>query len=320
VLEREARWGVTSITFLDVYPARRVQQLATIDSPLRVRVVPFLEFQDMDRRRKPVYPSVPAQIRDRVTVSGLKYLLDGTPEERSAATRIPYADDRTTSGQLDFSPKELVAILREAQQQHVQLLLHTTGDRTTEELLNAMDATGGAEAWSKSRLRIEHGDGIMPDQIPHVKTLGIIVVENPINFTLGELMRQRFGRDKAALVQPFRSLLFAGIPLAIATDSSPESPVANPYLHIMYASAYPGKPKESLSREEAVTAFTSTAAYAEFAEVNKGTLEPGKLADLAVLSQDIFQVALEDLPKTESMLTIVGGRIAYAGGPFADLK
>ncbi len=320
LLEREAEWGVTSITLLDVYPARRVQQLAAINLPLRVRVVPFLEFQETDRRRKPVYPSIPVPLRDRVTVSGLKYLLDGTPEERSAATRLPYADDPTTSGRLDFSPKELVAILREAQQQNIQLFLHTVGDRTTEELLGAMDATGGTEAWSKSRLRIEHGDGIMRDQISRVKALGIIVVENPINFTLGELMRQRFGKDKASLVQPSRSLLKAGIMLAIATDSSPESPVANPYLHIMYASTYPGKPKESLSREEAVTAFTSTAAYAEFAEVNKGTLEPGKLADLAVLSQDTSQVALEDIPKTKSVLTIVGGRIAYAGDPSADLK
>lgn len=319
VLERESQWGVTSITFLDVYPARRVQQLAEIDSPLRVRVVPFLEFQETDRRREPEYPTVPLHLRDRVTVSGLKYLLDGTPVERSAATRVPYADDPTTSGQLDFSPKELGAILREAQQ-HVQLLLHTVGDRTTETLLNVMEATGGAEAWSKSRLRIEHGDGIMPDQISRVKALGIIVVENPINFTLGDLMRQRFGQDKAAHVQPFRSLLLAGIPLVIATDSSPESPVANPFLQIMYASAYPEKPKESLSREEAVTAFTRTAAYAEFAEANKGTLEPGKLADLAVLSQDIFEVSLKDLPKTESVLTIVGGRIAFASDSFSDLK
>jgi predicted amidohydrolase YtcJ len=320
MLEREAQWGVTSITLLDVYPARRVQQLAEIDSPLRIRVVPFLEFQDSDRRRKPVYPSVPVHLKDRVTVSGLKYLLNGTPEERSAAERIPYQDDPSTSGQLDFSPKELEAILREALQQNIQLLLHTIGDRTTETLLDAMDATGGAKAWSKSRLRIEHGDGIMPDQIPRVKALDILGVENPINFTLGELMQQRFGKDKAALVQPFRSLLLAGIPLAIATDSSPESPVADPYLHIMYAIAYPGKPKESLSREEAVIAFTRTAAYAEFAEDNKGTLEPGKLADLAVLSQDVFEVAPEDLPKTESVLTIVGGRVAFASGPFSALK
>jgi len=185
-----------------------------------------------------------------------------------------------------------------------------------------MEATGGAGAWSQKRLRVEHGDGIMPDQIPRVKTLGIIVVENPINFTLGELMYQRFGAEKAAVVQPFRSLLLAGIPLAIATDSSPESPVANPYLHIMYAGAYPGKPRESLTREEALIAFTRTAAYAEFAENSKGTLEPGKFADLAVLSQDIFQVALEDLPKTESVLTMIGGQIAYAvaGSPVTEMR
>ena len=320
VLEREAQWGVTSVTFLDVYPTRRVRQLSLIDSPLRVRVVPFLEFQDADRRRKPEYPGVPVHISDRVTVNGLKYLLDGTPEERSAATRVPYADDPTTSGQLDFSPAELRAILEEAQQQNVQLLLHSIGDRTTETLLNEMEATGGAEAWAQKRLRIEHGDGIMPDQIPRLKALGIIVVENPINFTLGELMRQRFGNEKAAVVQPFRSLLVAGISLAIATDSSPESPVANPYLHIMYANAYPGKPRESLTREEALIAFTRTAAYAEFAENSKGTLDPGKLADLAVLSQDIFQVASEDLPKTESVLTIVSGRIAFASGAFSKWK
>jgi len=75
-------------------------------------------------------------------------MLDGTPEERSAATRLPYADDPTTSGQMDFPPEELRAILREAQQRNVQLLLHAIGDRTTETLLNAMEATGGPGAWS----------------------------------------------------------------------------------------------------------------------------------------------------------------------------
>ena len=102
VLAREAQWGVTSITLLEVYPTRRVQQLSEIDSPLRIRLVPFLEFQESDRRKQPEYPPVPAHLADRVSVSGLKYLLDGTPEERSAATRVPYADDPTTSGQMDF--------------------------------------------------------------------------------------------------------------------------------------------------------------------------------------------------------------------------
>jgi predicted amidohydrolase YtcJ len=282
--------------------------------------VPFLEFQEPDRRKQPEYPPVPAHLADRVSVSGLKYLLDGTPEERSAATRVPYADDPTTSGQIDFAPEELRAILHEAQERNVQMLLHAIGDRTTETLLNAMEATGGPGAWSRKRLRIEHGCGVMPDLVPRAKALGVIVVENPSNFAFSELSQQRYGKEKASLDAPFRSLLLAGIPLAIATDSSPLTPFANPYLHIMYACAYPGRPKESMTREEAVTAFTRTPAYAEFAEDTKGTLEPGKFADLAVLSQDIFQVPLGDLPKTESVLTMVGGQIAYAGGGFARYR
>jgi predicted amidohydrolase YtcJ len=320
VLARAAQWGVTSITLLEVYPSRRVQQLSEIDSPLRIRLVPFLEFQQPDRRKQAEYPSVPAHLADRVSVSGLKYLLDGTPEERSAATRVPYADDPTTSGQMDFSPEELRAILREAQERNIQLLLHAIGDRTTETLLNAMEATGGPNAWSQKRLRIEHGEGVMPDLVPRAKALGVVVVENPSNFAFSELLQQRYGKAKATVDAPFRSLLLAGIPLAIATDSSPLTPFANPYLHIRYACAYPGRAKESMTREEAVTAFTRTAAYAEFTEGSKGTLKPGKLADLAVLSQDIFQIPLEDLPKTESVLTMVGGQIAYAGGGFARYR
>jgi len=103
-----------------------------------------------------------------------------------------------------------------------------------------------------------------------------------------------------------RALLAAGIPLAIGSDGP-----NNPYLNILLASTYRGKPSEALTREQAVVAYTLTAAYAEFAEKDKGSLEPGKLADLAVLSQDIFRVSTDDLPKTVSVLTMVGGRIVY---------
>jgi predicted amidohydrolase YtcJ len=85
----------------------------------------------------------------------------------------------------------------------------------------------------------------------------------------------------------------------------------NPYLNIMLASLHPDRPSEAITREQAVIAYTLTSAYAEFAEIDKGSLEPGKLADLAVLSQDIFTVAPPELPKTESVLTIVGGKVVY---------
>jgi len=85
----------------------------------------------------------------------------------------------------------------------------------------------------------------------------------------------------------------------------------NPFLNIMFATIHGDRPSEAITREQAVVAYTLTAAYAEFTEKDKGSLEPGKLADLAVLSQDIFQVSPQDLPKTESILTMVGGNVVY---------
>ena len=88
----------------------------------------------------------------------------------------------------------------------------------------------------------------------------------------------------------------------------------SPYLDIMFASTCPDRPSEAITREQAVIAYTLTSAYAEFAEKDKGSLEPGKLADLAVLSQDIFGVPAAGLPKTKSVLTMVGGKTVYDSG------
>lgn len=88
----------------------------------------------------------------------------------------------------------------------------------------------------------------------------------------------------------------------------------NPGLNIMFAQIHPSRPGEGITREQAVEAYTRGSAFAEFAEQEKGTLAPGKLADLAVLSQHIFQVAPPELPKTVSLLTLVGGKIVHDGG------
>jgi predicted amidohydrolase YtcJ len=106
--------------------------------------------------------------------------------------------------------------------------------------------------------------------------------------------------------QPLKSLLAAGIPLALGSDGP-----TNPYLDIMFAANPGNRPSEAITREQAVTAYTLTSAYAEFQEKEKGTIEPGKLADIAVLSQDIFTVPAEELPKTVSVLTLVGGKVVY---------
>jgi predicted amidohydrolase YtcJ len=312
-LSREAQWGVTSITLIEPKPGRRVAMLSDIDPAVRVRVVPA-PFTDGNGRLKPESVAVPQRLSDRVSVSGLKWWLDGSPFERSSAMRAPYADDPKTSGQINFTPEEVRSILQEAGQQKSQLLLHAVGDRTAETLLREMEATGGEAVWPPRRLRIEHGDGLLPDLIPRVSAVGAIVVQNPTHLQGRELFVQRFGGDRVAIQSPFRSLLSAKIKLVLASDAAAGEPELNPYLNIMLACDYPGKPQESLRREEAVLAYTRTAAYAEQTEDRKGTLEPGKLADLAVLSQDIFRISEDLLPKTESVLTMVNGRIIYTNG------
>jgi predicted amidohydrolase YtcJ len=137
-----------------------------------------------------------------------------------------------------------------------------------------------------------------------IPELGIVVVQNPTKFEV-PLFVERFGARLDRL-QLMRTLLAAGIPLAIGTDGPP-----NPFVNIRLAVTHPLNPNEALTREEAVIAYTAGSAYAEKAEKEKGRLATGMLADLAVLSQDIFTIPIDAIPMTTSLLTIVGGRIVH---------
>ena len=310
----QAKWGITSNTFLEYDPARRVEQLGRVNAQHRVHVVPFAQFETTQTRRKLKQVPVPSNVADRVWAKGEKWLLDGSPVERSAGMRAPYADDPSTSGNVDYSDAELRTILENALQHDLPLMLHAVGDRTAETLFDQMDATGGEKMWAQRRLRIEHGDGVMADLIPRARKLGVIVAENPTHF-VGDLALRRLGPERAAAWMPFKSLADAEVPLVITSDGGPGESDDNPFLNILLASTYPANSKEAITREQALIAYTRTAAYSEFVDDRLGTLEAGKLADLAVLSQDIFRVSNEDLPKTESVLTMVGGNIAYSREP-----
>jgi predicted amidohydrolase YtcJ len=189
---------------------------------------------------------------------------------------------------------------------HDQLMLHVSAYPPAAAMLSAMQSAGGAKVWAEKRVRFEHGDSLTPDLIPRVKEMGIVVVQNPIHLAGGDALPAIGSALEKLKAQPLRSLLAAGIPVAFGSDGPP-----NPFLNIMFASIDPDRPSEAITREQAVIAYTLTSAYAEFAEKDKGSLEPGKMADLAVLSQDIFTVDASDLPKTESVLTLVGGKIVY---------
>jgi predicted amidohydrolase YtcJ len=299
LLESAARWGITSIqlTSAPTDPEHLITVLTATGSPIRVRIIPFV-YTTTAGRQRPVYPPIPPKIADRVRVDGVKWLLDGTPIEHSAAMSQPYPDDPEWSGTINFPDAEIRAILEESQKAHTPLMVHAIGNRTTKTFLRLMEQTGGAGVWRSRRVRIEHGNGITPDLFEQVRALGLVVVVNPTHRSLAG--------------QPNRTMLSAGIPLAIGSDAEGRTPGMNPFLNLLLISQSADSPAPvNLTREEALTAYTRTSAYAEFEEQEKGTLEAGKLADIAVLSQDILNCPSEDLPKTQSVLTVVGGKIVY---------
>jgi predicted amidohydrolase YtcJ len=295
------QYGVTSLQTMVFVPMKRLEKAVRHTSvPVRLRLIRF-SGTDSSGREKNEARDLPARDHERplATLGGTKWILDGTPIEHGAATRTPYKDTEST-GKLNFPPDEITAMLRESLDANDQLLLHSAGDRTAATILDMMRAVSNVD-WKAKRVRFEHGDGLLPDLIPAAAQLGVVVVQNPSHL-------EALGLYPAGAFMPYKSLLTANVPLALGSDGP-----MNPYLNIMLATSHP-RPQESLTREQAVEAYTRGSAYAELAEADKGTLSAGKLADLAILSQDIFRVSSSSLPETRSVLTMVGGQIAYDTG------
>jgi len=300
-------YGITSLQIMTMMPLDRFVKLARkAKLPVRIRAIP-LPMVNRDRRdltELSLFKSL-NQPGSKVIVSGIKWILDGTPFEHAAAMRQPYADRPETSGVLNFSESEIEAMLRESLRFDQQILFHAVGDRTVETVLNTMEKVGrGKIDWPSKRVRIEHGEGVSGELIDRARKLGVIVVQNPTHFSVVEMMYARWTPQMKFSTQ--RSLIEKGIPYAIGSDGP-----LNTGLNVMFASIHPARPSEAITREQAVKAYTYGSAFAEFAEKRKGTLAKGMLADLAVLSQDIFAVEPNALPATTSLLTIVGGKVVY---------
>lgn len=298
-----ARLGITSVQNMSMplLAARGVAILQKTAPTIRWRVIRF-QMGEVAALTPSAGKAGPDQ---RIRASGIKYILDGTPIERGAAFREPYADKPGHSGRMNFRRAQIGKMIGESVKAGEPLLLHVVGDRAVSEALEELRAAGGSAARRPIRVRFEHADGISPDLLDEVKQQGVIVVQNPSHFTLAGLAEARLG-ERRRWYMPMRSLLERGIPVALGSDGP-----LNPYLNILFAVTHPVNPAEALTREQAVAAYTRGSAYAESAEGEKGTLAPGMLADLAVLSQDIFTIPLEQLPATESVLTIVGGRVIH---------
>ena len=227
-----------------------------------------------------------------VYVSGIKYLIDGAPLEQNSLNKKPYKEGGSWHGRLDYPADTIEQFLKEALTSNRQLMLHITGDSSLAIVLALMKQLAGGDVWKSKRVRFEHNrtPDITASEVNDLKELGILMMHTP----------------KYCQSSPVRSFIEKGITVGISPDGT-----TNPFFDIMVITSQQTNPAENISREQAVIAYTKTNAYAEFKENEKGTLAKGMLADLVVLSQDIFTVPTEQLPATQSVLTIVDGKIVY---------
>jgi predicted amidohydrolase YtcJ len=240
-------------------------------------------------------------------VSGIKLILDGTPIERLAAVSASYSDKPGQFGLINFSWPEIKKYIQFSLQHKQQIIVHAVGDSAIATFIRSLRALHPDKFWKDKRIRLEHAELAVSttDDLATLQQMGIVIVQNPLHLGLPQVMAIRWN-NRSPYLQAMRSLIDNNIPLAIGSDGP-----HNPFLNIMLAAIHPDNPKEAITVEEAVTAYTYGSAYAEFKEKQKGTLTVGKLADLAVLSQDIFSVPIQQLPATSSVLTIVDGKIVF---------
>lgn len=257
--------------------------------PLKIRIIP-MPGATVQGRSLAEWDHTNKLITPLTYVSGIKYIIDGTSLEQAALMTKPYTGKKGWYGKLNYPVDTIRQILKEALISNRQLMLHIVGDSATKVVLQLMKRMASPEIWKTKRVRIEHGVGITAAMANDVKDLGIIIVHTP-----------QYG-----MRSPIRTWLQMGIPVAIGPDA-----LINPFLNIMFVTAQQTKPTENISREQAVIAYTKGSAYAEFTDSYKGTLAPGKVADLAVLSQDIFTVPVAQIPATRSVLTIINGKVVY---------
>lgn len=254
----------------------------------------------------------------RLTVRAIKRMADGALGTHGALLLGPYDDLPMKTGLEVQSMKYIESAARLAAQHDYQLCVHAIGDKANRELLDVFERVQKELAPGKQlRWRIEHAQHLDPADIPRFAKLGVIASMQANHCTSdAPYVVQRLGMRRAQQgAYAWRSLLDAGAVIANGTDVPVErvDPIACFYSSVTrkMASGTAFFPEQCMTRLEALRSYTSAAAYAQFAETDRGTLEVGKLADLVVLSDDILTIGDDKIRDAHVDMTMVGGKIAY---------
>eukprot|EP00903_Cladosiphon_okamuranus_P002747 g2745.t1 len=253
---------------------------------------------------------------DTITNRSVKLYMDGALGSRGALLIEPYSDRPTTSGLSLMEPELLTEAMAMADEKDVQLAIHAIGDLANRRILDTFEQGGYNAA---HRWRIEHTQILNPDDIGRVGTLGLIASMQP-SHAIGDLKfaPDRLGPNRLFGAYAWRSLLQTDALIVGGSDAPVE--VGTPQIEFYAAVARKDLegfsteqwfPKEALSREQALTLFTSAPAYAGFMEDDLGTIEVGKLADFSVFDRDLMTIPEAEILEAKTVMTVVHGEIVF---------
>lgn len=254
-----------------------------------------------------------------LTVRSVKLYIDGALGSHGAWMLKPYSDLPTSVGLATTPPQLVEQIAAVAEADSFQVATHAIGDRANREVLNIYEKLEAGR--TDLRWRIEHAQHIDPADIPRFAKLGVIASMQAVHATSdGPWVPKRIGDERAkADAYVWQDLLKSGAVVTNGTDVPVEDvdPLASYYSSV--SRKLPDGtlfyPEQRMTREQALRAYTLSNAYAAFEEKLKGSLAPGKLADITVLSRNILTVPEDSIPGTKVLYTILGGKVAYEAKP-----
>jgi hypothetical protein len=251
-------------------------------------------------------------------VGNVKLFCDGTLGSQTAEMIEPFLGQPDNKGVAAITQEELEDTVLKASSAGIACSVHAIGDKANRRVLDAIEKVRRAGVGPELRHRIEHVQLLHADDVPRFNELQVIASMQPIHATQDMHLADRYWGERAKLSYAWRSVLKAGARLAFGSDAPVES--MNPLVGIHAAvtrQRADGEPREGwypeqrLSVTEAVNGYTLGAAYASGAEKERGSITVGKLADLVVLSEDIFEIPPEEIISTRVMATVFDGEIVY---------
>jgi len=292
--------------------------------PVRLYVMVRRESNaDMDAKLPQYF--MPIQGDDYLTVRAIKRQIDGALGSHGAWLLEPYVDLPESHGLTLETPEDIEGTANVAIKHGFQVATHAIGDRANREVLDIYERTFKKNPDKKNlRWRVEHAQHLDPADVPRFAQLGVIAAMQGTHATSdGPWIPKRLGEKRALETSyRFQDLMKSGAIISNGTDVPVEDidPIRSFYsaVSLMMNTGKSFNPEQRMTREEALRTYTINGAYAAFEEEQKGSLTPGKLADVTVLSKDIMKVPEAEIPTARVDLTIVGGKVRYRRG--TDVK